>query len=188
MFTLDNILDRFYPLPDTSKNAIMQLVEEVSYPKGHVLLTADKVERHIYFISKGIVRAYADTPTGLVTFWFGAEGDVALSMKSYISGEKSYEDIELLEDCNLYRINIEKLKALYQQDIHLANWGRKLTEYELVRTEERLIAMQFKTAEERYTDFINKNPEWLLRVQLGHIASYLGISQVSLSRIRAARR
>ncbi|RFZ95827.1 Crp/Fnr family transcriptional regulator [Mucilaginibacter conchicola] len=186
--TLDDILDRFYPLPDASKQAIRDLVKDVRYPKGHILLTADKVERYIYFISKGMVRAYADTPNGQVTFWFGAEGDVALTMNSYIAGQTSYEDIELLEDCNLYRIDIKKLKQLYQQDIHLANWGRKFTERELVRTEERLIAMQFKTAEERYTDLINKNPDLLLRVQLGHIASYLGISQVSLSRIRAARR
>lgn len=185
---LDNILDRFYKLPDASKASVKELIKEISLPKGHMLLRANKVEHYIYLIGEGIVRAYADTPNGLVTFWFGKEGDVALSMQNYISGEKSYEDIELLEDCKLYRIDIRKLKALYELDIHLANWGRKFTEHELMRTEERLIAMQFKTAEERYTDLINNNPELLLRVQLGHIASYLGISQVSLSRIRATRR
>jgi CRP-like cAMP-binding protein len=113
------------------------------------------------------------------------EGAPVLPMKSYISGEKSYESIELLEDCKLYAFNINDLKALYEQDVHLANWGRKLAEYELVKTEERLISMQFKTAQERYADLIKTQPQLLLRVQLGHIASYLGMSQVSLSRIRA---
>lgn len=182
---IDEIIGRLYELPETSKAVLKSKIRQVSYPKGHILLTANRIERSIYFISKGIVRAYAEVATGPITFWFGVEGDTALSIKSYISGEKSYENIELLEDCQLYEINITELKKLFEQDIHLANWGRKLAEYELARTERRLIDMQFKTAHERYNDLLAHYPELLLRVQLGYIASYLGMSQVSLSRIRA---
>ncbi|MBS7566710.1 Crp/Fnr family transcriptional regulator [Mucilaginibacter sp. Bleaf8] len=182
---IDKIIATLYVLPEPSKAALIATAKQVTYPKGYILLKADRIEKNIYFIKKGVVRAYSDAPGGQVTFWFGVEGAPVLSMKSYITGEKSYENIELLEDCEFFELNIASLKALYEKDIHLANWGRKLAEHELVKTEERLIAMQFKTAQERYMDLIGSQPALLLRVQLGYIASYLGMSQVSLSRIRA---
>ncbi|WP_432712434.1 Crp/Fnr family transcriptional regulator [Pedobacter sp.] len=184
---IDEIIASLYVLPEHSQNALKARIEQITYPKGHVLLKANCIEKYIYFIKRGVVRAYAATLNGQVTFWFGIEGAPVLSMNSYISEEKSYESIELLEDCDLYKINISELRALYEKDVHLANWGRKLAEQELVKTEERLIAMQFKTAQERYADLVNNHPELLQRVQLGHIASYLGMSQVSLSRIRAGQ-
>jgi len=185
---IDNIIETLYVLPDSSKAALKNRIREIAHPKGHILLNADCVEKSIYFIKTGVVRAYAEIGGEEITFWFGMEGDPVLSMRSYINGEKSYESIELLEDCELYELNIVQLRLLYKEDIHLANWGRKLAELELIRTEERLIGMQFKTAQERYADLIRNQPKLLLRVQLGYIASYLGMSQVSLSRIRANMR
>lgn len=185
MIDFGAVMLRLYQLPEASKISLQNHAKVIYRKKGQLLMKADRLERSIYFIKKGVVRAYADRPEGQVTFWFGVEGDPVLSMKSYVSGQKSYENIELLEDGEFYELSISKLKSLYHSDINLANWGRKLAEHELVKTEERLIAMQFKSAQERYTDLVAQRPELLLRVQLGHIASYLGMSQVSLSRIRA---
>jgi len=182
---LDKIINSLYVLPESSKAALLAQAKLVSFSKGHILLKAECIESRIYFIKKGIVRAYMDALNGPVTFWFGTEGAPVLPMRSYVSDEKTYENIELLEDCELYEFAISALRLLYTKDVHLANWGRKLAEYELVKTEERLIAMQFKSAQDRYIDLINDHPEILLRAQLGHVASYLGMSQVSLSRIRA---
>ncbi len=183
--TIDRIIDNVYPLPEASRLALRKHISEVSFPKGHVLLRAERIERNIYFIGQGIVRAYARTDGEETTFWIGKEGDTILSMKSYVTGEKGYEDIELLENCVLYQLNTENLHQLFLEDIYVANWGRKLAEYELVKTEERLIARQFQSATERYRELLTHRPDLLQRVQLGHIASYLGITRVSLSRIRA---
>jgi len=87
----------------------------------------------------------------------------------------------------LFKLNAAKLQELLKEDIHIANWARRFAELELIKTEERFIARQFKTAKERYEDLVKNHPELLMRIQLGHIASYLGITQVSLSRIRAER-
>jgi CRP-like cAMP-binding protein len=184
----NQLIDLVYLLPPASKAVLSASVKEITLPKGHILLRSDCIEKHIYFIRKGVVRAYLDAPDKQVTFWFGMEGSPVLPMKSYVSDEKNYESIELLEDCELCEFSISSLRTLYKTDVDLANWGRKLAEQELIKTEERLIAMQFKTAQERYIDLINQQPEILLRVQLGYIASYLGMSQVSLSRIRAELR
>lgn len=182
--TIHKIFNEIYPLPESSASLLTGLIREVSFPKNHIVMRADKVEPNLYFVKKGILRAYADLPDNEVTFWFGKEGETVLSMKSYVENLPGYETIETLEACELYELNSEKLKELFLQDIHIANWGRKLAEKELVKTEERLISRQFKTATERYTELMHENPDLLRRIQLGHIASYLGITQVSLSRIR----
>lgn len=181
---ISNILDYIYKLPESSLAELQNNVSEITFPKGHILLKANKVETNIYFIKKGLVRAYIERDNE-VTFWFGKEGETIISMKSYVEDQPGYENIELLEDCELYELKTENLRKLFNEDVHIANWGRKFAEKELIKTEERLISKQFKNASERYLELMKDHPELIKRVQLGHIASYLGITQVSLSRIRA---
>ena len=151
-----------------------------------MLFNEGKTESDVYLIKKGIVRAFSIHDGIEVTFWFGIEGDTTLSMKSYVQRQPGYESIELLEDSQLYHIKADSLQQLFNEDIHIANWGRKFAENELVKTEERLISRHFKSATERYHDLLTNTPHLVQRVQLGHIASYLGITQVSLSQIRSA--
>lgn len=179
------ILDKIFELPENSKKVLEENIMLVRFPKGHILLKAGKLESNIYFIKKGIVRAYVNQNDNDVTFWFGKEGETIISMNSYVENQKGYEDIELLEECELYELKTVNLQKLFKEDIHIANWGRKFAEKELIKTEERLISRQFKTATERYNELITNNPDLIRRIQLGYIASYLGITQVSLSRIRA---
>lgn len=183
---IDTILDSLYTMPETSKNLLKDHIQEVSFPKGHLLIKADIIEKNIFFVKQGIVRAYSTFPDHEATFWFGKEGDTAISMKSYVDNKKGYENIDLLENSSFYHLDSDCLQDLYTRDLHIANWGRKFAEHELIKTEERLISRLFKTATERYIELMKENPELLRRVQLGYIASYLGITQVSLSRIRAS--
>ena len=183
---LDQIIDTIYPLASASKNLIKKSIVETKFPKGHILFRANKIETSIYFIKKGIARAYAYSDENEITFWFGKEGDPIVSMQNYVNNKKGYEDVELLEDCELYELKTEKLQQLFLKDIHIANWGRKFSEFELIKSEERLISLQFNTATQRYLALLENYPSIIQRVQLTHIASYLGITQVSLSRIRAS--
>lgn len=182
---IEQILDTIYPVSEYSKHIFKKNISEVSFPKGHILLSADKIETNIYFIKKGIVRAFFNSNDSEITFWFGKEGDTIVSMKSYVANKKGYESIELLEDCELYELNTSNLQKLFIEYIDIANWGRKFVEHELVKAETRLISRQFRNATERYKELLKENSDLIQRVQLGHIASYLGITQVSLSRIRA---
>lgn len=185
---IDIILNGIYKLPNESLCLLKKHFFEVNLAKGSVLISSAKTEEYVYFIKKGIVRAFVPTDENDITFWFGTEGEAVLSMKSYVANQKGYETIELLEDCELYKIKYADLLTLYQNDLSMANWGRVFAEKELLKTEERLISRQFKTASERYQELIAHNPDLIKRVQLGFIASYLGITQVSLSRIRAEKR
>jgi len=182
---IDIILDQIFSLPEHSKSVLKNLISEIDFPKDNIIIKAGKVEKTIYFIKKGIVRAFVPQENQDLTFWFGKEGDVVLPMKSYVDNYPNYENIQLLEDCVLYQLKIDDLQQLFETDINIANWGRKLAEKELVKTEELFISRQFRTASQRYEELLTKQPEIIQRVQLGYIASYLGITQVSLSRIRS---
>ena len=186
--TLSEILQTTYPLPDGSLDKILALAEYVELPKGTVLFRDDTLAHYIYVVQRGLARVYARRADREVTFWFSGEGAVLVSIRGYIEQAVSYETIELLEDSSLYRIPMPALRQLYQIDVHLANWGRALVERVWQQTEQQLIARQFRTAEERYADLLLQNPHLVQRVALGHIASYLGITQVTLSRVRAKRK
>ncbi|SHF43743.1 Crp/Fnr family transcriptional regulator [Dysgonomonas macrotermitis] len=174
-----------------SENSINELLKycygPIEKPKGYILTKAGTIEEYLYFVTKGIVRTFSIVKDEEVTFWIGEEGSVACSMRNYVESKPSYETIETLEDCSLYRIKAQDLQQLYKQNIEIANWGRKFAEYEIMKTENRLIAQQFLTAKERYDNLIKSQPQLLQRIPLSIIASYLGITQVSLSRIRALK-
>ena len=166
-------------------NKLESIWDEISYPKGFILFTKDKIERDVYLIKQGIARAYIEVDGRDITIWFGTENDIIISAQGYVNGEKGYETIELLEDSVLYKMNLKQLHELYQQDLEVCNWARQFIEKEFVGTEHRLISSLSMTATERYLRLMKEKPEILQRVQLRHIASYLGISSEHLSRIRA---
>lgn len=182
--TLKTIQD-IYRLSPEALELLLGVMEPMTLIKNDLIISTDKVERYLYFIETGMARAYCNMENQQVTFWFGQEGDVILSYHSYINHQPGYENIALLEDSVVYRVANMALQKLYAEHVELANWGRKLAEQELIKTEERFINRQFKTATERYHELVNQQPALLKRVQLGYIASYLGVTQVTLSRIRA---
>lgn len=182
---IEQILDSIYPLPINSKQQLIESIKEVKYPKGYKIIEADKYEKNIYFMRKGIGRIYTPHLEDELTFLFCKEGDTIVSMKSYVFNQRGYENVELLEDSQLYELSTDALQKLLDYDINIANWSRKLAEIELIKTEERFISQQSRPAKERYMDILKNNPDLIQRVQLGYIASYLGITQVTLSRIRS---
>lgn len=182
---LTEILTRINPLPPESLDKIAEKVERVGRKKGTILVEAGKVCRNVFFVAEGIVRAYCYAKGRDITFWIGEEGTVALSMQSYINGEPGYESIVTIEDCILYRLSVDALQELYQHDIHIANWGRKFAEKEILRAEKVLIPQLFTTGGERYERLLREHPGLLNRMPLENLASYLGVTPVSLSRIRS---
>ena len=182
---INDIINSIYELPQVSLNTLIRLVSEVEYPKHFHLFLENRKGTKSYFVKKGIVRAYTHKDDKDITFWLGQEGDLIFPLQTLFAGLGEYTNVELLEDCVLYEIDLEQLQSLYYTDIHIANWGRKYAEYACIKSEKLFIARQFKTSLERYQELINEYPSITQRVQLGIVASYLGISQVNLSRIRA---
>lgn len=175
------------PVSDESWSLFLSKTEEIKMPKGHLLFRANHKAYHSYFIIKGYARGFFYENGKDITFWFASEGMTLLSMNSYHSGKAGYENIELLEDSILLRINNNDLLSLYETNLELSNLGRRLSDEFILYLERTLMEKNFMSASERYEALINRTPEILQKSPLKHIASFLGISQVSLSRIRAGK-
>lgn len=182
---INDIINSVYRLPLASLETLARSVSEIEYPKCFHLFRENRKETKSYFIKKGIVRAYANKKGKEVTFWFGQEGDLIFPLQTLFAGLEEYASIELLEDSILYEIDLKRLRDLYLTDIHIANWGRRFAEYTCIKSEQFFITRQFKAPTEMYKELLIECPDIIQRVPLGIVASYLGISQVSLSRIRA---
>lgn len=172
-------------LSEPSFSLFYNELEAATYKKGTQIIKANRLEPCLYFILEGIARVYTQTEEKETVFCFCLEADVLLSYNSFFNTSPGYETIELLEDSRLLKISHQKVKALCQHHLAIANFFNRLIGEELVKTETRLISTQSKTATERYHELIASYPSLIQRVQLGYIASYLGVSQVTLSRIRS---
>lgn len=148
-------------------------------------MTAGKVECYTYFIITGLARGFFYQDGKDITIWFASPGMALLSMNTYMYDKAGYENIELLEDCELLRIGNEELNDLFENSAELANWGRRMSDVAILKLEKMFMERNFMPAAQRYHSLVKNEPEILQKVPLRHIASYLGISQVSLSRIRA---
>ena len=184
MQELFNHIQGYYQLSDTALHVLSDSFEEVVFSKNDFLLASGQVCRHLYFIKHGAVRGYYTLDGKEITHWFGFENDFVTSFHSFITGQASVENIQLMEGSILWKISKDKLNSLYNAHHEIERLVRIAYEKYYIRLEERFVNAQFKTAAERYESLIQQSPHIIERVPLGYIASYLGISQETLSRTR----
>ena len=157
---------------------------EIVLAKNEFLVTNGKRCRHLYFLQQGALRGYYTLEGKEITHWFAFENDFVTSFHSFITGQPAVENIQLLEGSILWSMSREKLNVLLDCFPEVERLVRIIYENYYIRLEERFINSQFKSAAERYQNLLEQSPHIVERVPLGYIASYLGISQETLSRIR----
>jgi CRP-like cAMP-binding protein len=180
-----NHIQNYSPLSAAAQYALNDCFEQVVFSKNDYLLAEGKVCRHLYFLEQGALRGFYNLDGKEITHWFGFENDFVTSFHSFITQQTSVENIQLLEGSILWAISKEMLAGLFNQYHEIERLVRIVYEKYYIRLEERYVNAQFKTATERYENLLRQTPHIVERVPLGHIASYLGISQETLSRIRS---
>lgn len=178
-------LNSIHYLPDELKAHLGNILRKEEYSKKSLLLKAGHIAKRIYFVEKGFVRAFYYKDDAAYTTWFMGQNEFIISVYSFFSQKPSFENIEILEDSTLLSITWEQLQDVYQKFPAFNITGRIITEQYYIRSEERAIELQTLTAPQRYQKLINSYPGILQKASLGQIASYLGIKQETLSRIRA---
>lgn len=179
------LFNRIYPISAGLSENIRQHSKVMTIKKGAQLLSIGETCKAIYFILQGGVRTYyIDKDGNDITSWLLFEGELAISVYSFFSQRRSFEAVEALEKCTLLTLTYEKLSFLYRQYPEFNFIGRHLTEQYYIRSEAKANALRMLSAKERYVDVLQNQSQLLTRVPLRHIASYLGINQSTLSRIR----
>lgn len=115
------------------------------------------------------------------------EGDVIVSVESFFSQTESYESIHALEDCRLHSLSYRDLQEAYQNYPEFNFIGRLLTEKYYRLSEERLYSIRMQRGLEKYKSLIEHHPQLIQRVPSKYLASYLGLTEETLSRIRAQK-
>lgn len=156
-------------------------------PKKDYLLRAGHVSRNICFIAKGLLRCFYFKDGEEVSSWFMKEGDVIISVESFFTQKESYESIQALEDSLLYYITYDELQHLYRHFPEFNFIGRVLVERYYTLSEQRLFSLRMQRSQERYEYLLQHHPELVLRVPMKNLASYLGITEETLSRIRSKK-
>ena len=185
MQTFFEHINQHHRLSKPAQESLSEVLTEVSLPKGSYLITEGKVCQHMYFLEKGCLRGFYNLDGKEVTYWFAFEDTFVTSLYSFISRKPSVENIQLIVDCTLWSISYENVQKLYDQHQDIERLGRIMNERYYVMLEERFVSNHFKEAKERYENLMTTSPHILQRVPLGYVASYLGISQETLSRIRS---
>ena len=176
-----------YPVSDLTIKELESYLTPCSFPKRYQLIKEGIYCKYAYFIEKGILRAYWVVDGEEYTTSFGAEGCIVFSMDELYYNKMSEEFVETLEDVVAYKITLSDLIRLFQTNIELANWGRIIHQNEYRRLHRSHKDRLTLSAKERYEEFMQQFPQICQRVQLGYIASYLGITLPTLSRLRSRK-
>ncbi|MDI3322111.1 Crp/Fnr family transcriptional regulator [Pinibacter soli] len=185
--SLKNILLNLHPLEPEVLNEIAIRLKLMELKKKELLLRQKQVYTDVYFIEKGFLRSFYEEGENEVTTWFMKEHDFIISVKSFFDQQASHESIEAIEDCVMYYISYEDLMHLYEKYHSFTFVGLMLTQHYYKQSEDRLFNLRKKDAFERYQYLLETYPEIALRCPLKHIASYLGITLETLSRIRGRK-
>jgi CRP/FNR family transcriptional regulator, anaerobic regulatory protein len=180
-------LSQYITISEQAKTKLAEIIVLKNYTKGSILLKEGEVCQSLNFLKTGLVRGFFNQKGKDITSWFAMDNDVATPLYSFVTRKPSSEIMEIMEDSEVYSVSYDDIQQLYRQFPEFNLVGRVLTEKYYVELMARTMSFQFQSAKERYLQLLAHRPELLQRVSLGHIASYLGISQETLSRIRAKK-
>ena len=178
-------ISRFINLNEEEKSFFTSLLKVKKLRKRQFLLQEGEIGRYQYFIKKGCLRTYTIDDKGQEhIIQFAIEDWWTGDMYSFLTQTPAKLNIEAIEDSELFCIDNPSLEILYQKVPKFERFFRLLLQNAFIANQSRIIESMSLTADERYCKFIERYPVMDQRLPLKHIASYLGITPESLSRIR----
>ncbi|KOS05306.1 hypothetical protein AM493_04115 [Flavobacterium akiainvivens] len=165
----------------------LEALEIKTYPKGTFILKADQVCRNYYFIKSGLTKShfYKEEKEFIMTFF--KEKMMFTEISSYLTEKPSRYMITALEETTVCCISKKDVMELCKKHHPIEALFSKMFSFATLNMMKRISEMLEENGTDRYNNFIRENNELLQRISLGDLANYLGITQVTLSRIRAAK-
>lgn len=170
-----------------SSNPFFAAWKQWTVQKDHFLVREKEVADYIFFIRKGIARIYYYKNEKEITEWIALDNQFFLSITSFFQRTPSNLIIQTLEPSEVMGIHYNDLTRLAAEYHDVETLFRKMMTGSLILSQQRMDSIQFETAQQRYERLLQQSPGIIQRVPLSYIASFLGITLETLSRIRSAR-
>lgn len=187
METLLQFLSNVHPLTDDLLHYLTQHVKPKQLRRKEYLLKAGQVSKHLSFITKGLIRCYYEKNEREVCTWFMKEGDVITSVRSFFSQTPGEEYIQAVEDCDLFYITHDEYMHICKTYLEFNYIARELLQHYYMLWDDLLFGMRTNTAEERLHWLQRKHGDLFLRLPNKDLASYIGLTPVTLSKKRSQR-
>ncbi|BAO76604.1 Crp/Fnr family transcriptional regulator [Winogradskyella sp. PG-2] len=182
---------KFNPVILESK-PFAELIEQSEYftfEKKEIIVQANHVCNYLYLIESGLLRSYyLDLKGNEITHWFASESMFMTIPPSFFNREESQFNIEAVEKTTVRAFSIDLLENAFEKNRVIETFCRVIVTQVMISLGKKVIDLKTKTAEERYKELKVIYPNIFKRASLGQIASYLGITQQSLSRIRSKKK
>lgn len=185
---MESVLTKIFKQPEFSQDEldiILPKFKAVEFQKNDFLLSEGKTANHYWFVEKGFLRSFAVDPQGndITTHFFGI-GDIVIDWPSFFLRQPTRENIQALTDCTCWQIDFESFQQLFHSNIAFRESGRTRLVGSYFELKKNSVSMIVDSATERYKRLLREKPQIVHNVPLRQIATYLGITDTSLSRIR----
>ena len=153
--------------------------------KGDFFITEGSTSNQVGFVISGVFRSYYHSSSEeQVTYCFTFSNTFVSAYSSFLTQQPTSENIEALTDVEILNLSRDSIVALEQKNTNWLRFFKFMAEQEYIKMEQRIFLLQKETAEQRYKDLLKNHPNFLQLIPLSYLASYLGITQRHLSRIR----
>ncbi|WP_294270047.1 Crp/Fnr family transcriptional regulator [uncultured Chryseobacterium sp.] len=170
---------------DEELTEIFQAHERVSFQKGERILREGKTANEYFILEKGLARSFVNDFNGNeVTTNFFTENEIIIKVSSLFQRIPSQENMVCITDCNCWKLNFDTFQDLFHRIPNLREWGRAWMSQQLFLYKQRSVEMFTLSATKRYLNLLEQKPEVIRYAPLKQVASYLGVTDTSLSRIR----
>lgn len=182
---LQQYIASILPMPTDKSAFFAQQFEPIEFSKEELLLKENKINKDTFVLESGYVRSYTFNQNGeeVTTNIFSAPCFVN-DFLSFFKQQPTSENYQCLTHCKLWKMNFEKVQSLFHNYPEFREFGRMMLVTNYSRLHDRMLGMIKDTAENRYRTLMKNHPEIFQNIPLKIIASYLGITDTSLSRIR----
>lgn len=182
---MKNYLESFGILTTDEIDAFQNLVTPKQLKKGEYFIQEGKISKEVSFVHSGLLRSFYYNSIGEeVTYCFTFADSFITAYSSFLTQSKTIENIQAITDVELYTISREQILNLEKTSMNWLRVFKLIAEQEYIKMEKRIFLLQKETAEKRYEDLLKNKSTYLQHIPLNYLASYLGITQRHLSRIR----
>jgi CRP-like cAMP-binding protein len=187
MTELTDILKTITPIDDNAQMELLSAFKTKKIKKGDFIFKPGKSSEHFYFIRSGLIKSHFRNDEKEFIMTFFKENMIFTEFSSYLTKKQSKYSLIALEDTDMLQIHKDDITKLCKEHHCIETLFSKLFSFGTLGMMKRISEMLEENATERYNIFVRENNDLLQRISLGDIANYLGITQVSLSRIRSQK-